>query len=77
MTAFPLLCISDPLYSNSGPKKKKIRTIPLTVCSGPFLWLLESGRKAAGIDRIPLMDTRGIYKSISQAILPSVHFLVS
>ena len=55
----------------------QIRTIPLTVCSGPFLWLLESGRKAAGIDRFPLMDTREIHKSISQAILPFVHFLVS
>ena len=77
MTAFPLLCISDPLYTNSWPTKKQIRAIPLTVCSGPILWLLEFGRKAAGIDRIPLLDTRGIYKSISQAILPFVHFLVS
>lgn len=74
MTAFPILRISDSLYTNSGPTKK---ANPLTVCSGPFLWLLESGRKAAGIDRIPLMDTRVIYKSISQAILPFVHFLVS
>lgn len=77
MTAFPLLCFSDPLYTNSGPTKKQIRAISLMVCSGPFLWLLEFGRKAAGIDRVPLLDTRGIYKSISQAILPSVHFLVS
>ncbi len=77
MTAFPFLRISDPLYTNSWPTKKQIRAIPLTVCSGPFLWLLESGRKAAGIDRILLLDTRGIYKSISQAVLPFVHFLVS
>ena len=77
MTAFPFLRISDPLYTNSGPTKKQIRAISLMVCSGPFLWLLEFGRKAAGIDRVPLLDTRGIYKSISQAILPSVHFLVS
>lgn len=76
MTAFPFLRISDPLYTNSWPTKKQIRAIPLTVCSGPFLWLLKSGRKAVGIDRIPLVDTCGIYKSISQAILPSVHFLL-
>ena len=68
MTAFPILRISDPLYTNSGPTKKQIRAISLTVCSGSFLWLLESVRKAAGIDRIPLLDTRGIYKSISQVI---------
>lgn len=77
MTAFPFLRISDPLYTNSWPTKKQIRAISLMVCSGPFLWLLKSGRKAAGIDRIPLLDTCGIYKSISQAILPFVHFLVS
>ena len=65
-------------FPASAPKKHPDqKTGPQFLDSFTAVWLLESGRKAAGIDRIPLLDTCGIYKSISQAILPFVHFLVS